>query len=66
MLFRKDPDGIRPFIKINGFLKDHTDRVCRRSAQYWVMRNISGPILIICSMSSVSFVMNRLYAELHS
>ena len=35
MLFRKDPDGIRHFIKINGFLKDLTDRMYRRSAKIY-------------------------------
>lgn len=35
MLFRKDPDGIRHFIKINGFLKDLTDRMYRRGAKIY-------------------------------
>ena len=35
MLFRKDPDGIRHFIKINGFLKDLTDRMYQRGAKIY-------------------------------
>ena len=35
MLFRKDPDGIGHFIKINGFLKDLTDRMYRGGAKIY-------------------------------
>lgn len=42
MLFRKDPEGVKNFRKINAFLKDLTDRMYKRAAKIYRQYLSSG------------------------